>query len=76
MRVTYRQDPKDPGHPFMHGKDPIAKEFNKREAVLWEKSQLKIFDFEQVATVLLEMFAEDYNERHKAKAKAKKVNKK
>jgi hypothetical protein len=56
----------------MHGTSPTAKEFNKRQAVLWSSGNFVKFDFEQVVTVLLEMFADDYDKRHASRKKTKK----
>lgn len=72
MRITFKEKPTDPVHPIMAGKNPIAKEFNKRQALLWSKGAFTTYDYEQVTTVLLEILADDYDARHKP---IKKVNK-
>lgn len=64
MKITLKQDPKDPVHPIMHGKGAMAKEFNKRQAVLWKDGHFQKFDFEQVATVLLEVLVEEYDNKY------------
>lgn len=64
MRITYKQSPKDPLYPFMHGDSPLAKEFNKKQKSIWAAGQVTLIDFEQVATVLLEILVDDYNKRH------------
>lgn len=73
MKITYKAKPEDPVHPIMDGKSPIAKEFNRRQAELWQAGKFTIYDFEQVCTVLLEIFADEYNKAHapikKSKAK-------
>ena len=70
MKITLKADVTDPVYPIMHGKTPLAKEFNKRQAALWGSGVGK-FDFEQVTTVLLEIFADDYNEKRKPRATKK-----
>lgn len=72
MKITYKANTTDPVYPIMHGDTPTAKEFNKRQADLWSNGNLKEINFEQVATVLLEMFAEDYDKRHAPRKKLKK----
>ena len=72
MRITYKQEPTDPVHPIMHGKGPMVKEFNKRQAALWKEGRFQRFDFEQVATVLLEILVEDYDKRNTPLKKVKK----
>lgn len=72
MKITLKQQPTDPAHPIMAGKSPMAKEFNKRQAVLWKEGRFQKFDFEQVATVLLEILSDDYDKRY---AKDKQVKK-
>jgi len=69
MKVTFKLKPEDPAYPFMHGKSPTAKEFNKRQADIWKAGHFQKFDFEQVATILLEMFVDDYDKRHASKAR-------
>lgn len=69
MRITHQEKPKDPLYPIMHGDSPTAKEFNRRQKLIWETGKFGTFNFEQVATVLLEMFAEDYDKRHAPKKK-------
>lgn len=69
MKITYKNDAADPVHPIMHGETPLAKEFNKRQAALWSNGKFDKFDFEQVATILLEIFGDEYN---KLNTKAKK----
>lgn len=64
MRITFKAESTDPVHPIMHGKTPLAKEFNKRQADLWAEGNVDKVDFEQITTVLMEIFAEDYNRRH------------
>lgn len=75
MKITLKQLPTDPVHPIMAGKGPTAKEFNKRQAALWKEGNSMKFDFEQVVTVLLEIFAEDYDRRYAPfkDAKSKKI---
>lgn len=65
MKITFKADPKDPVYPIMHGNGATAKEFNKRQSKLWKDQKFDKFDFEQVVTVLLEIFGDDYDERHK-----------
>lgn len=72
MRITWKEKPTDPVHPIMAGKTPIAKEFNKRQAELWSKGAFTTYDYEQVTTVLLEIFADEYNKIHKPEKKVKK----
>lgn len=72
MRVTFKEKPEDPTHPVMHGATPTAKEFNRRQAAIWATGNFDKFDFEQVTTILLEMFAEDYDKRHAPRKKTKK----
>lgn len=67
MKITHKANPEDPVHPIMHGDSPIAKEFNRRQEEMWKKGAFGKFDFEQVVTVLLEIFAEDYNKKHAPK---------
>lgn len=73
IKITFRLNPEDPIHPLMHGDSPLAKEFNKRQAVLWSSGKQIAYDYEQVTTILLEIFADDFNERHSS---TKKRNKK
>lgn len=78
MKITLKQSPTDPVHPIMHGKGAAAKEFNKRQAALWKEGRFKQFDFEQVATVLLEILIDDYDNKYAPlrDAKVKKAIKK
>ena len=73
MKITLKEKVTDPVYPIMHGKTPTAKEFNKRMKSIWIASpgQSLRFDFEQVATILLEMFSDDYDKRHASRAKKK-----
>lgn len=71
MRITLKEKVTDPVHPIMHGDSPTAQEFNKKQAKLWSEGKFNIYDFEQVCTVLLEMFAEDYDQKHKKVKKSK-----
>ena len=71
MRITYKEKSTDPVYPIMHGNTPTAKEFNKRQAKLWADGNFVKFDFEQIATILLEMFSEDYDKRHAPRKKLK-----
>lgn len=71
MRISFKEQVTDPVHPIMHGASPTAKEFNRRQAALWKTGNFTKFDFEQVTTVLLEMFAEDYDKRHATRKKHK-----
>jgi hypothetical protein len=63
MRITFKELVTDPVHPIMHGKSPLAKEFNKRQAALWKQGK-EMSDFQGVTTVLLEILAEDYDRRY------------
>lgn len=72
MKITYKIQSTDPAYPIMHGDSPTAKEFNKRQKALWSQSKFEKFDFEQIATILLEMFADDYDKRHAPRKKNKK----
>jgi len=69
MRITQKEKVTDPAYPFMHGNSPIAKEFNRRQEKLWKDGKFEKFDFEQVTTVLLEIFADDYDRRHASRKK-------
>lgn len=69
MRITLGENEKVPSYPFMEGKTPTAKEFNRRQALLWTNGAAPQFNFEQVATVLLEILADDYDKRHSLKKK-------
>ena len=69
MRITYKEKVIDPVYPIMGGDTPIAKEFNRRQKSLWKEGKFQRFDFEQVSTILLEIFAEDYNKRHASRKK-------
>jgi hypothetical protein len=71
MRITFKEQPTDPVYPIMHGTSPTAKEFNKRQALLWETGNFDKYDYEQVTTVLLEIFAADYDRRHASRRKPK-----
>ena len=73
MKITFQQNPEDHVYPVMHDKTSIAKEFNKRQQKLWAAGNIKKVDFEQVATVLLEILIDDYNKRHGSRKR--KVNK-
>lgn len=64
MKITWKQKVEDPPYPIMHGKTPLVKEFNKRQAELWKDGKFTAFDYEQVTTVLLEILGEDYDKRH------------
>lgn len=72
MKITLKQLPTDPVHPIMAGKGATAKEFNKRQAALWKEGNTMKFDFEQVVTVLLEIFADSYDQSHSKKSKKSK----
>lgn len=72
MKITFRIKPEDPIHPMMHGDSPLAKEFNKRQSELWATGKQIAYDYEQVTTILLEIFADDYNSRHSPIKKKKK----
>lgn len=71
MRITFQEKVTDPPHPIMEGKSPIAKEFNKRQAMLWASGADVKISFEQITTVLLEIFADEYNKNHKKIKKSK-----
>ena len=71
MRITLKEKVTDPVHPIMAGKTPMAKEFNKRQAMLWAKDAFHKFDFEQVTTVILEILIDDYDKNHKPIKKPK-----
>lgn len=73
MRITYKEKSTDPLHPVMHGTTPTAKEFNRRQEKLWKDGKLNQVNFEQIATVLLEMFVEDYDKRHAPRGKKIKI---
>ena len=74
MNITHKNKPTDPVYPIMEGKTPMAKEFNKRQKLLWGKGNISNFNFEQiVTTVLLEILIEDYDERHMSQKKIKHV---
>jgi hypothetical protein len=53
----------------MSGSKPLSKEFNKRMRILWEAGGVSDVNFEQVSTVLLEIFADEYNKRHAPRKK-------
>ena len=74
MKITHKQDPADPVYPIMHGNTPFAKEFNKRQAILWKDGHFAKFDFEHVTTVLLEILIDDYDKRHAPRKKRTKTN--
>jgi len=68
MKITWKNKPTDPVYPIMEGKTPMAKEFNKRQKLLWGKGNIEHFNFEQiVTTVLLEILIEDYNKKYLSK---------
>ena len=72
MRITFREKPEDPVYPIMQGKTPMAKEFNKRQAKLYTDGKfIDINDeakaFKQITTVLLEIFADEYDKNHTIK---------
>lgn len=69
MKITYREKETDPAHPIMHGRSPMAKKFNKREAEIWSEGRAQKFDFEHVATILLEILIDDYDKRNKKQKK-------
>lgn len=71
MKITFQEKAGDPPHPIMQGDSPIAKEFNKRQKELWSAGKFNIYDYEQVTTVLLEIFSDEYNKTHKKKPKVK-----
>lgn len=71
MKITLRQNYVDPSWPIMHGDTPAAKEFNRREEEIWKNGSLGVYNFEQIATVILEILIDDYNERHQNKKKKK-----
>ena len=64
MKITHKLSPKDPVYPIMHGKTPMAKEFNKRQKKLWETGVVITYNYEQISTVLLEILADDFSRRH------------
>lgn len=72
MKITYKQKPEDPVYPIMHGPGALAKEFNKRQKANWATGNVDKVDFEQITTVLMEIFEEDYNRRHALRKKADK----
>ena len=69
MKISYARQPDDPSYPFMEGESPFATEFNRRQEALFLKGSIQKVDFEQIATVLLEILVEDYNIRHTTKKK-------
>jgi hypothetical protein len=69
MKITFKAQASDPVHPIMHGTSPTAKEFNKRQEKIWGTGKVDKIDFEQICTVLLEIFAEDYDRRHAPRKK-------
>jgi hypothetical protein len=72
MKISYREKVTDPEYPIMHGKTPIAKEFNKRQEKLWEEGRLIKVDYEQVTTVILELLCDDYDKRHASRKRKNK----
>ena len=72
MKITYKEKITDLGHPIMHGKSPIAKEFNRRQAKLLKEKRLEKVDYQLVSTVLLEILCDDYDKRHLLVRKDKK----
>ena len=74
MKITFRENPEDPAHPMMHGKTPIAKEFNKRQAKLWATGNNPPVNFEQVSTILMEILMDEYNKNNSAAKKKQKTN--
>lgn len=72
MKITFKDKITDPVHPIMHGNTPIAKEFNKRMAVLWVDGRFQKFDFELVTTILLEILIDDYDKRNSPPKRVKK----
>lgn len=72
MKITYKEKITDPAHPIMHGKSPIAKEFNRRQAKLLKEKRLEKVDYQLVSTVLLEILCDDYDKRHLLVRKDKK----
>jgi len=64
MKITIKENDLAPDYPLMAGDSPLSKEFNKREQALWVAGVTN-FDHQQITTVLMEIFADDYNERHK-----------
>ena len=72
MKITYKEKITDPAHPIMHGKSPIAKEFNRRQAKLLKEKRLEKVDYQLVSTVLLEILCDDYDKRHLLVRKNKK----
>lgn len=75
MLITHKKEIKDPPHPIMAGKSPIAKEFNKRQEKMWKDGVTKPFDYEQVSTVLLEILCDDYDRRHASRKRKPKPQK-
>ena len=72
MLITFKKNIEDPPYPIMHGNTPTAKEFNRRQIALYKTGNFQRFDFEQVVTILLEMFSDDYDKRHASRKKIKK----
>ena len=70
MKISLKETEFSPEYPVMAGDTPLAKEFNKREQALWVAGATS-FDYQQITTVLIEIFGDDYNARH-AKRKKKK----
>ena len=64
MKITLKQTPTDPVHPIMSGKTAMAKEFNKRQAALWKDGHFQSFNFEQVATIILEILVDEYDNKY------------
>ena len=76
MRITFKEKPEDPAYPIMQGKSPIVKVFNKRQETIFKEGRFinpvdKEDTFRQITTVLLEIFADDYDSRHKVAKKIK-----
>jgi hypothetical protein len=78
MRITFREKLEDPAYPIMQGKSPIAKAFNKRQETIFKEGRFinpvdKEDTFRQITTVLLEIFADEYDKLHKPAKKIKEI---
>ena len=69
IRITFKEKPEDPTYPIMQGKSPLAKVFNKRQETIFKEGRFinpvdKEDTFRQITTVLLEIFADEYDKLH------------
>ena len=76
MRITFREKPGDQAYPIMQSKLPLAKAFNKRQEIIFKEGRFinpvdKEDTFRQITTVLLEIFADEYNNKYKPEKKVK-----